>query len=124
VSTKLGIGKHELTTIHVDAAGNESEPSPAFTLTIERPSQPSQPDTLIDGMPVQVAPVVLPGGVPGTTISVPIVTSGRNETNGDSSVADIPLATSGGSNLLLAQLAPGFGLSTSGANVGVASGLD
>ena len=90
----------------------------------DTPSTPSTPSTLVDGMPVQAGTVTLPGGVVGNTISVPVVTASRSETSGASGVADIPLATGGGANLLLAQLAPGYGLSSSGANVSAASGIE
>jgi hypothetical protein len=111
----------------LDAAGNAgtgTAVSGSYAVDTTPPPEPSgPPETLIDGMPVQITPVTLPGGVAGTSITVPIVTAGRTETSGSSGVADIPLATSGASNLLLAQLAPGYGLSSSGANVGMANGL-
>ncbi len=125
LSSAMGVGSHSLTVVEMDAAGNKSVLSPAFMLVIESPaSPPSPPDTLVDGVPVQVGQVLLPGGVQGNSMSVPIVTTSRNETSGDAGVADIPLASGAGANLLLAKLAPGYGLSTSGANVSVATGLE
>jgi hypothetical protein len=71
---------------------------------------------------VDIQPVSLPGGVIGSAVSIPVVTSGRVESSGSAGVADIPLATgSSGGNLLLAQVAPGYGLSASGANLPVAN---
>ncbi|GEM_PF-1609977 len=125
LSSAMGVGSHSLTVVEMDAAGNKSVPSPTFILVIESlPSPPNQPDTLIDGVSVQVGQVVLPGGVQGHSMSVPIVTNSRNETSGDAGVADIPLASGAAANLLLAKLAPGYGLSASGANVNVAAGLE
>ena len=124
VATALGGGNHSLTAVQADVAGNVSTPSAALALAIQAPVQPSQPAPLVDGMPVQVTPVSLPGGVAGTSTSVPIVGAGRTETSGAAGVADIPLASSGGANLLLAQLGTGYGLSSNGANVAVASGLE
>jgi len=91
----------------------------AIDTTLAPPSPPKPPKNVIDGVPVKVAPVTLPGGVAGTSISVPIVSA-----TGADGVADIPLATSGGASLLLAQLPVGYGLSSSGANVSVAAGLE
>jgi hypothetical protein len=125
LSSAMGIGSHSLTVVEMDAVGNKSVPSPAFMVVIESPaSPPSPPDTLVDGVLVQVGQVLLPGGVQGNSMSVSIVTTSRNETSGDAGVADIPLASGAGANLLLAKLAPGYGLSTSGANVSVATGLE
>ncbi len=124
-SSVLGAGAHSVTAVSVDAAGNRSAPSQALALTIEAPPAPPRPPSppLVDGVPVQTGTATLPGGVRGTTVEVPIVTSGRNETDGQASLADIPLAASGGQTQLLAQLPVGYGLSSSGASVGAAGGL-
>lgn len=123
----LGYGSHVLSATQLDAAGNESARTNAFALTIDappgNPGAPGQEPTLVDGMPVTVTPVSLPGGVSGSLVSVPVVTSSRGETTGAGGVADIPLLSSGGATLLLAQLPVGFGLSASGATVPAASGL-
>lgn len=120
----LTTGSHSLAAVERDIAGNISSLSQIFALTIEMASTPpSQPATLVDGVSVQMGQVTLAGGVQGNSISVPIVTAAREETSGDVGVADVPLAGAGGS-ILLAQLAPGYGLSGSGANVGVLAGLD
>jgi large repetitive protein len=119
IATGLSIGVHALSATQTDAAGNESAASATFTLRIVEPPVPVE---LIDGMPVTIQPVSLPGGVNGSAVSVPIVGSGRVESSGSAGVADIPLASSGqGGTLLLAQLAPGYGLSASGANLPAAS---
>ncbi|OON60443.1 hypothetical protein B0920_15765 [Massilia sp. KIM] len=115
IATSLGDGNHVLRATQLDAAGNESATGAAFNLRIDAPSAPSAP--LVDGVPVTVRPVVLPGGVQGSAVSIPVVTGSRTETSGNVEVADIPLATAGGSPVLLAQLPAGFGLSASGANV-------
>jgi hypothetical protein len=127
IGASLATGSHALSVTQADAAGNVSAHSASFALTVEAAANPAPtptPTTLIDGMPVQTQAVTLPGGVAGSAISVPVVTGSRGETTGAAGVADIPLATSGGANLLLAQLPVGYGLSASGANVGVASGLE
>jgi VCBS repeat-containing protein len=116
-SSSLSVGAHTLTAKQQDAAGNESAASISLSLTIEAPPQPpttpNQP-TVIDGVPVQSQSTTLPGGGSGTQIVIPVVTPGRTETTGNASVADIPLATSGQGNILLAQLPAGFGLTSVG----------
>ncbi|MFA9218639.1 MAG: Ig-like domain-containing protein, partial [Sphingomonadaceae bacterium] len=111
-SAALSIGAHTLTVKQTDAAGNVSVASAALVLTID--AVPPPPPTVIDGVTVVEQPVTLPGGGGGTQITIPIVTSERGESSGTAGVADIPLVSGGGSNLLLAQVAPGFGLSASG----------
>jgi hypothetical protein len=111
----LGLGAHALSTTQSDAAGNVSARGAVFDLRIDRPTP------LVDGMPVQTQPILVPGGALGTAVSVPVVTSDRAESAGKAGVADIPLLSSGGSDLLVAQLAPGYGLSASGANVPAAN---
>jgi hypothetical protein len=118
-TTGLGYGTHALSATQSDAAGNESAASAAFTLRIDAPPVLVN---LIDGVAVDIHPISLPGGVIGSAVAIPIVSSGRVESSGAAGVADIPLATSGsGANLLLAQVAPGYGLSASGASVPVAN---
>jgi hypothetical protein len=118
LTSGLAVGGHALTAVQSDTAGNASAASAAFALTIAAPPPP--PVIVVDGVPVDVQPVIVPGGAIGTEISIPIVSTTRTDTSGKLGVADIPiLTTSQGENLLLAQLAPGFGLSASGANVPV-----
>ncbi|MET0209222.1 MAG: Ig-like domain-containing protein, partial [Burkholderiaceae bacterium] len=134
IEVSLGGGAHALSVTQNDKAGNESAKSDPFQLTVTvsnpnpnpdpEPNPQPNPPAVIDGMPVTTTPVTLPGGVRGTTVAVPIVTGGRNETDGQASVADIPLASGGGQTQLLAQLPVGYGLSTSGASVGAANGLE
>jgi len=130
-TASLGSGAHSLRATQLDAAGNESVASNPFALTVERAHTPTpnpepdpepNPPTLIDGVQVVVAPVTLPGGVRGTSITVPIVTAERQDTNGAALVADIALAASGGATVLLGQLPVGYGLSSSGAIVDRAGG--
>jgi hypothetical protein len=115
----LASGLHALTVTQTDAAGNVSAASAAFALQI---------DALVDGMPVRTQPALIPGpdgtSIAGTAIDIPIVTGTRAESAGQSGVADIPLLSSGGVDLLLAQLAPGYGLSASGANLSAANAGD
>jgi hypothetical protein len=111
-SSTLSVGEHALTVKQVDAAGNVSPAGPSLGLTIQEP--PAPPSTNIDGVNVTQQPVPLPGGGSGTQTTIPIVTSGRTESSGSSGVADIPLATSGTTNLLLAQIPQGYGLTSTG----------
>ncbi|NVD97745.1 Ig-like domain-containing protein [Massilia sp. BJB1822] len=111
-SSALSVGVHTLSAKQIDAAGNASSAGTPLTLTIQAPPAPTP--TNIDGVDVTQQPVSLPGGGSGTQISIPIVTSGRTESSGSSGVADIPLASNGGSNLLLAQVPQGYGLTAVG----------
>lgn len=111
-SSLLTVGTHTLTVKQTDAAGNQSVAGASLGVTIESP--PAPPSTTIDGMEVTLEPVTLPGGGAGTQTVIPIVTSSRVESSGNNNMADIPLVTSGASNLLLAQLPVGFGLTSTG----------
>jgi len=112
----LALGAHTITATQTDAAGNVSGASGNFVLTL-RPG-PVQ----VDGVSVTTNPVTLPGGVSGSQLEVPIVGAGRVDTSGQASTADIPLATSGSTNLLVAQVSQGYGLTAvGGANAGVGS---
>jgi len=114
-SNTLTIGQHTLTVQQSDAAGNVSPVSAALVLTIEAAPVPSTPPVpIIDGVPVTTQPITLPGGGSGNQIVIPVVPSGRVDSSGNGSVADIPLVTNGASNVLLAQLPTGYGLSTTG----------
>jgi hypothetical protein len=114
-SGALSLGAHTLTAKQFDLAGNASPAGAALALTIQAPpAPPTTPPTTIDGVPVTQAPVTLPGGGTGTQIVIPVVTPGRDESSGSTGVADIPLATNGTANVLLAQVAPGFGLTATG----------
>jgi hypothetical protein len=113
----LSLGSHTLTAKQIDPAGNVSAASASLALTVEAvPTPPSSPATItpIDGVAVTQQQVSLPGGGSGTQIIVPIVSTDRTDSSGSAAVADIPLATSGANNLLLAQLTPGFGLTAVG----------
>ncbi|WP_306394695.1 Ig-like domain-containing protein [Telluria beijingensis] len=136
ISITLGIGAHALRVVQYDDAGNGSVVSAPFQLTVEAapvnptpnpnpdPNPDPNPPTMVDGMPVTTRPVTLPGGVRGTTVEVPIVTGGRTETDGQPSLADIPLASGGGQVQLLAQLPVGYGLSSSGGVANAQKGLE
>jgi len=114
-SSALSVGAHTLTFTQTDAAGNVSAAGEGLNLTIQAaPVPPTTPPTTVDGVPVTQQPVTLPGGGTGTQIVVPVVTPGRDESSGNAGVADIPLATNGTANVLLAQLSAGFGLTATG----------
>jgi len=117
-SSALSVGAHSLTVKQIDAAGNISQASTAITLTIVappvEPTTPTTPPTTVDGVPVTEQPVTLPGGGTGTQIVIPVVTPGRDESSGNAGVADIPLASNGTANVLLAQLPAGYGLTATG----------
>ena len=110
----LSVGAHTLTARQFDTAGNASPAGVALTLTIEAAPPPTTPPaTTIDGVAVVQTPVTLPGGGTGTQTVIGIVGNDRAESSGNAGVADIPLVTGGGANLLLAQIAPGYGLTAS-----------
>ncbi|MFS2213322.1 Ig-like domain-containing protein [Telluria sp. Tellsp104] len=112
----LGLGRHTLSVTDTDAAGNVSAASGSFALTVEEAPVP-----LVDGVRVVTVPVSLPGGASGTQVQVPIVSAGRVEQTGAAATADIPLA--GGTDLLVAHVGIGYGLTASGgANTTVANG--
>ncbi len=122
IATSLSYGSHSLSVTQSDVAGNESAHSAAFALRVDAPPAPPTPTKLVDGVAVDIQPISLPGGIVGSAVSVPVVSTGRVESSGQAGVADIPLVTgSTGGTLLLAQLAPGYGLSASGANVPLAN---
>jgi uncharacterized repeat protein (TIGR02059 family) len=125
-SAALSVGAHTLTAKQFDPAGNASPAGASLELTIETPpAPPTTPATTVDGVQVTQQPVTLPGGGSGTQTVIPIVTSGRTDSTGNAGVADIPLVTNGASNLLLAQVAPGFGLTaTGGASQPAGSSID
>ena len=113
-SAALTVGAHTLTAKQFDLAGNASVAGASLALTIEAaPVPPTPPATTIDGVAVVQTPVTLPGGGVGTRTVIGIVTDNRSESSGSAGVADIPLVTSGGANVLLAQIAPGYGLTVS-----------
>ncbi|WP_156403689.1 Ig-like domain-containing protein, partial [Massilia sp. Root1485] len=112
----LGLGRHTLSVTDTDAAGNVSAASGSFALTVEEAPVP-----LVDGVRVVTVPVSLPGGASGSQVQVPIVSAGRVEQTGAAATADIPLA--GGTDLLMAHVGIGYGLTASGgANTTVANG--
>jgi len=78
---------------------------------------------MIDGVSVTTSSLVLPGGVTGQTLSIPLVTTSRTEEAGRADAADIPLVQSNGSTILQVQVPVGYGLSATGtASVGVTPG--
>lgn len=117
ISSTLAVGEHTLSAKQADAAGNVSAASLALSLTILAPPPPppvTPPSGTIDGVPVTQQPVTLPGGGAGTQVTIPVITPDRVDDSGSAGLADIPLATSNGASLLLAQLPTGVGLSATG----------
>lgn len=122
----LGKGEHVLNATQEDETGNVSPASDPFRLTVtaSNPSPGPTPDpdpdpdpdtvTIVDGVPVTSSIVTLPGGVIGTKVQVPVITSAMAGADG---FADIPLAASGGLTALLARLPVGYGLSSSGGSI-------
>jgi hypothetical protein len=114
-SSTLSLGAHTLTARQLDLAGNVSAAGESLALTIQAPPQPPQPPaTTVDGVAVTQQPATLPDGSSGTQIVIPIVTTDRPESSGSSGAADIPLVVNSSGNLLLAQVATGFGLTATG----------
>ncbi len=127
-------GKHELRVafeepVEINYARGASSgvlvKGAALTLTINTKTvitptpAPTTPPTTIDGVSVITKPVTTPGGGTGTSITVPVVTSGRTEQSGDAGTADIPLTEKNGAALLTAKVHTGYGLT---ANGGIAQG--
>jgi len=119
ISSTLAVGVHTLTARQSDVAGNASAAGVALSLTIEAPPAPppvTPPSGVVDGVTVTQQAVTLPGGA-GTRVTVPIVPPDRVESSGNAGLADIPLASSNGASLLLAQLSAGVGLEATGGPV-------
>ncbi|GAB3427317.1 Ig-like domain-containing protein [Massilia solisilvae] len=108
----MQLGTHSVTARQYDAAGNLSGASATFALrVVEKAAQTS----LVDGVQVGTTQVTLPGGQAGAAVVIPIVTPTRVESTGSPGVADIPLASNAGGSVLTAQVAPGYGLTATGA---------
>ncbi|MGO4704412.1 putative Ig domain-containing protein [Microvirga sp. 2MCAF38] len=68
----------------------------------------------VDGVPVTTTVVNNPDGSTSQTIVVPVITNTRVDDAGNSDVADIPLVTTNGQTVILAQIPTGVGLQASG----------
>ncbi|MGH8420482.1 MAG: DUF4214 domain-containing protein [Pseudomonas sp.] len=90
-----------------------ADKSVAITVTAP-PTTPVNPPVTVDGVPVTATQVTLPNGETGSSISVGLVTSSRQDSTGDASTADIDLVGSGSSASLIAKLPVGYGLSAVG----------
>jgi hypothetical protein len=102
-----------------DEAGNPgagSTTSPSYAVQTKPPVIPptNPPATIIDGVQVERTETVNPDGSRSQVVTIPVVTPGRNETDGAAGYADIPLVSVGGRPVLLAQLPVGYGLQVSG----------
>ncbi|MYM81168.1 DUF4347 domain-containing protein [Duganella sp. FT50W] len=109
----VGVATESIRIKVTDAAGNAY----SQVLAVQVSAPPPPPDTstpTVDGVPVTTAPVTLPGGGSGTTVTIPVVTAGQGTTDGATNVADIPLVTANNSALLTAQVPVGAGLSATG----------
>ncbi|WP_147041322.1 DUF4214 domain-containing protein, partial [Skermanella aerolata] len=74
--------------------------------------------TTIDGVQVQTATVRNTDGSVSQSVTIPVITAGRQEQAGDNTVADIPLVHSAaGTSLLAAQVPTGLGLQVTGSTV-------
>ncbi|MXQ13544.1 DUF4347 domain-containing protein [Microvirga makkahensis] len=69
---------------------------------------------VIDGVDVGRTETVNGDGSVSQVVTIPVVTGGRSETDGDVRYADIPLVAVGGRNVLSVQLGIGIGLTASG----------
>ncbi|SCY90200.1 Ig-like domain-containing protein [Microvirga guangxiensis] len=104
---------HNLITVGTgwsDVAGNtplSSTVSPSFAVEARQ----------TDGVDVVETPITNSDGSVGRMLTIPVVTSTRQEQAGTSTLADIPLVVSGsGVPLLLAQLPVGYGLQVTGSS--------
>ncbi|MGQ9365073.1 SwmB domain-containing protein [Azospirillum sp. ST 5-10] len=98
---------------------------------VPQPPAPSSPDVsspatptpeIVDGVPVQTSTTTNGDGTTTQTVTIPVVTTARPEQVGNNTVADIPLVTSGGTNLLTAQVPTGYGMTASGSAAPKAAG--
>jgi VCBS repeat-containing protein len=69
---------------------------------------------VIDGVDVVRTEIDNGDGTSSQVVTIPVVTGGRGETDGDGQYADIPLVSVGGRNVLAAQLGVGIGLTVTG----------
>ncbi|NBB13548.1 DUF4214 domain-containing protein [Pseudomonas sp. SLFW] len=105
-------------------ASNPLDASTSVVITVTTPpppNTPTNPPVTIDGVPVTTTQVTLPGGETGTSVSVGLTTSSRQDSTGDANTADINLVGNGASPLLVAKLPVGYGLTSVGGGVKLAS---
>jgi uncharacterized repeat protein (TIGR02059 family) len=105
-----------------DAAGNDAATLGATSVVnnTPAPSAPTDPTppttgTTVDGILVQTGSIVRSDGAIAQVVTIPVVTSSRQEQVGDNAVADIPLVKdTGGASLLTVQVPTGIGLQATG----------
>ncbi|HYD59144.1 MAG TPA: DUF4347 domain-containing protein [Noviherbaspirillum sp.] len=105
-----------------DQAGNDAATLVATNVTNNTPAQEEPPSApaapsgaTIDGVSVQTGTVTNSDGTTSTQITIPVVSQTRTEQVGNNTVADIPLVTTtGGVNVLTAQVPTGIGLVVQG----------
>jgi hypothetical protein len=105
-------------------ASNPLDASTSVAITVTTPpppTTPTNPPVTIDGVPVTTTQVTLPGGETGTSVSVGLTTSSRQDSTGDANTADISLVGNGAFPLLVAKLPVGYGLTSVGGGVKLAS---
>ncbi|WP_288380518.1 Ig-like domain-containing protein [uncultured Massilia sp.] len=106
-----------LDLIASDANGSDTQ---TLKVTVQQyvapPVTPPAPVT-VDGVPVTTGTVVNGDGRTSTTISIPVVVPTRPEQVGNNTVADIPLATNNGTQILTAQIPTGLGLQVASSGV-------
>jgi hypothetical protein len=97
-----------------DASGGETQ-----TLTVgvvsaatppQPPSTPTPVESTVDGVRITTSTQQNSDGSTSQVIEIPVVLPGRQESVGNNTVADIPLASSGGKAVLTAQVPAGYGL--------------
>jgi hypothetical protein len=106
----LSVGEHAVIAQQTDAAGNVSDASARFSFTVQPPVE----TRVVDGVAVDVSEVELPSGGTGTSVEIPVVSPTRTDSEGATTVADIPLVSESAVDLLVAQVAPGVGLTATG----------
>ncbi|MBP2300873.1 hypothetical protein J2850_003587 [Azospirillum picis] len=119
-------GNPDSVVLHATADDITAGESSSITVnTIPSPPPASSDDgggSMVDGVPVQTGTQSNGDGTTSTIITVPVVTAGRTESVGNNGVADIPLASSGDSTVLAAELPTGYGLTASGSSTPKAAG--
>ncbi|MBC7306360.1 MAG: hypothetical protein H5T80_05415 [Dietzia sp.] len=104
------LGTAETVTSGATAAVSSPPPPP--------PTTPPSSSEVVDGVQVTTVTGAAADGTPTQVLTIPIVSSTRQEQVGGNTVADIPLVTDGaGEPLLQAQVPTGLGLQVSGATI-------
>ncbi|MDN4056203.1 DUF4347 domain-containing protein [Massilia sp. YIM B02763] len=101
-----------------DASGSELQTLTVNVASAATPPQstpsPAPVESTVDGVKLSTATRPNSDGSTSQVIAIPVVVAGREESVGQNTVADIPLASSGGKAILAAQLPTGYGLQVVG----------